>query len=216
MKSVFDLGRAARLSGLSVLGLLAMSGSALAHHPTGGRTPANFAEGLLSGFGHPIIGIDHFAFMVAIGLLVIGQRHRLLIPAGFVLMTIVGTIVHLMGLDLFSVEAMVALSVLAAGALLMANRRYRAGGLVALGAVAGLFHGYAYGESIVGAENTPLFAYLAGFSIIQLCVAMAATWIGAKVIDAANTATVTRLSRAAGAAVCSVGVVYFGLAMQAA
>lgn len=216
MKSVFDLGRAARHSSLSLLGLLAMSGSALAHHPTGGRTPASFTEGLLSGIGHPIIGIDHFAFMVAIGLLVIGQRQRLLIPAGFVLMTIVGTVVHLMGINLMSVEAMVALSVMAAGGLLLANRHYRAGGLVALGAVAGLFHGYAYGESIVGAENTPLYAYLAGFSLIQYGVALAAMWLGTKAIDAANGATVMRLSRAAGAAVCSVGVVYFGLALQAA
>ncbi len=216
MKTLIDLGRAARHSGLSMLGLLALSGPALAHHPMGGRAPGNLVEGLLSGLGHPIIGIDHFAFMVAIGLLVIGQKHRLLIPAGFVLMTVIGTVLHLLGLNLFSVEAMIAVSVLAAGGLLLANRHYRAGSLTLLGAVAGLFHGYAYGESIVGAEATPLFAYLAGFSIIQYCVAIAAMWVGAKVSEAASGATVTRLSRAAGAAVCSVGAVYFGLAIQAA
>jgi len=31
--------------------------------------------------------------------------------------------------------------------------------LTVLGAIAGLFHGYAYGESIIGAGMTPLFAY---------------------------------------------------------
>ncbi len=216
MKSVTLLAATARTTGLSILGLLAMSGAAFAHHPTGGRTPATFTEGLLSGFGHPVIGLDHFAFVLAIGLLAIGQRQRLLIPAGFVLMTVVGTGLHLMGFNLFSVEATVAVSVLAAGGLLFANRHYRAGGLALLGAVAGLFHGYAYGESIIGAEMGPLFAYLAGFSVIQYCIAITAMWGGAKMMAAANTASITRFSRAAGATVCSVGVVYLGLAMQAA
>ena len=34
-------------------------------------------------------------------------------------------------------------------------------------AVAGLFHGYAYGEAIVGAETAPLAAYFLGFALIQ-------------------------------------------------
>ena len=37
---------------------------ALAHHMMGGRMPATFGEGLLSGLGHPIIGLDHFAALV--------------------------------------------------------------------------------------------------------------------------------------------------------
>ena len=41
----------------------------LAHHPNGGETPSNFIQGFLSGLGHPVIGIDHLVFVVAIGLL---------------------------------------------------------------------------------------------------------------------------------------------------
>lgn len=33
--------------------------------------------------------------------------------------------------------------------------------------VTGLFHGYGYGGAVVGAENTPILAYLMGFSLIQ-------------------------------------------------
>jgi urease accessory protein len=33
-------------------------------------------------------------------------------------------------------------------------------------------HGYAYGESIVGAETSPLAAYIAGFGVIQYVVAV--------------------------------------------
>ena len=50
--------------------------------------------------------------------------------------------------------------------------------LVLLIAVAGIFHGYAYGESIVGAEMTSVVAYLAGFAIIQLVIAFIALRVG--------------------------------------
>jgi len=216
MKSVFHLRQVTRLAGPCIPALMLLSAPALAHHPMGGRTPGTFLEGLLSGFGHPIIGLDHFAFLLAIGLLAIGGRQRLLIPAGFVLMTVVGTLAHLAGVKLWSVEAMVATSVLVAGGLLLANRRHHAGLLGLLGAAAGLFHGYAYGESIVGAEATPLLAYLAGFSIVQLCVALATTWCGARLVRAGSTAAAGRLTRAAGTAVCAVGIVYLGLALHGA
>ena len=41
-----------------------------------------------------------------------------------------------------------------------------------LAAVAGLFHGWAYGAAVVGAEATPLLAYLAGFGVTQLLIAV--------------------------------------------
>jgi urease accessory protein len=43
---------------------------------------------------------------------------------------------------------------------------------VLLFSIAGVFHGYAYGESIVGAETTPLSAYVIGFGVIQYLVAV--------------------------------------------
>jgi urease accessory protein len=34
-------------------------------------------------------------------------------------------------------------------------------------ALFGLFHGYAFGEAVLGAEATPVIAYLAGLAIVQ-------------------------------------------------
>src|SRR5262249_61127194 len=42
---------------------------ASAHHLMGGKLPGNAWEGFLSGLGHPIIGPDHFAFVVGVGLI---------------------------------------------------------------------------------------------------------------------------------------------------
>ena len=49
-----------------------------------------------------------------------------------------------------------------------------AGVAFALFAVVGLIHGYALGESIYGAEPTPLYAYLLGLAVIQSAIALAA------------------------------------------
>ena len=48
--------------------LIAANLPASAHHLMGGKTPTTFTDGILSGLGHPIIGVDHLAFLVAVGL----------------------------------------------------------------------------------------------------------------------------------------------------
>ena len=48
------------------MGFLMAPQPALAHHALGGRIPSNFFEGFLSGLAHPVIGLDHLAFVVAI------------------------------------------------------------------------------------------------------------------------------------------------------
>jgi hypothetical protein len=44
--------------------------TACAHHLMDGSTPFTFAEGLFSGVGHPIIGPDYLAFLLALGIAV--------------------------------------------------------------------------------------------------------------------------------------------------
>lgn len=148
---------------------------AIAHHPFGGQTPDNFLKGILSGMGHPIIGPDHFAFVVAIGLLAaLKGKQGIFLPVAFVLATVAGTIVHLFGLDLPAPELIISASVLTFGIFLALKESPNWEWLAGSAAIAGLFHGYAYGEAIVGAEMTPLIAYLAGFALIQLAIALAA------------------------------------------
>src|SRR5258708_39001607 len=60
----------AEIVGLSLVFIFLLADPALAHHVMGGRLPVTFADGLLSGLGHPIIGLDHFAAVVAESLLV--------------------------------------------------------------------------------------------------------------------------------------------------
>ncbi len=165
-----------------VLGILLTSGlilglsslPALAHHPFGGQTRNNFVEGFLSGLGHPVIGIDHLTFVIAVGLMAGLLRYGFALPLTFIAAAIAGTGLHIMGVNLPFPELMIAASVLIFGGLLALKKVLPLVVMLGLAAIAGIFHGYAYGEAIVGAQMNPLVAYLLGFSIIQGAIAYGA------------------------------------------
>ena len=171
------------------IGLLLNASPALAHHPNGSEIPSNFIEGFLSGIGHPVIGIDHLAFVVAIGLLAaLSSRIGMIIPLGFAIATFVGTVIHLQSINLPVPELVISASVLVMGILLAKADRTNLALVTTISAIAGIFHGYAYGESIVGAESTALGAYLLGFLAIQLGISTVAFYVGKLVLDRANLA----------------------------
>ena len=64
--------------------LVAAPSQSFAHHVMGGGVPDTLMSGLLSGFGHPIIGIDHLAFIVLVGISAAFTTRRLLTPLVFI------------------------------------------------------------------------------------------------------------------------------------
>lgn len=152
------------------LALLAAT-PALAHHPLGDVAPQTFAHGLLSGLAHPVIGLDHLAFVVLAGIAAALTGLRMTGALAFVAATVAGTFVMLAGATLPLAELVIAGSVVVLGALLVMGRQLA--GPVALGgfALAGLFHGWAYGEAVVGSEMTAVGAYMVGFGLIQFAIA---------------------------------------------
>lgn len=161
---------------VATIGLGVAAAPALAHHPFGGAAPTNIVEGFASGLGHPVVGLDHLAFVVAAGLLA-AVMGRISIPVTFVLASLAGTGIHLLGVDLPAAEVCISASVLLFGSLLAMKQQPQVLLVVALSALAGVFHGYAYGEAVIGAEMSPLLAYLLGFTAIQMAISMAAYWV---------------------------------------
>jgi urease accessory protein len=181
-------------------GLVASAGTASAHHLMGGKTPSTFVDGILSGVGHPIIGPDHLAFLVALGIAVGVGRLSLLTPFLFLFAMACGVAAHVAAINIPLAELIVAVSVLAAGVLIALDWSIPPGAWSALFGIAGFFHGYAYGESIYGAEPTPLAAYLVGLVAVQtvlvvgIALASRALWTASRIGP-----------RLAGAAICGVG-----------
>ena len=192
-----------------VIGLLSPL-PAFAHHAMGGTRPVTFVQGFLSGLAHPVIGLDHFAFLAIAGVLAspLGPPMRYGAPVVLATSALVGTTLHLAGVSLTMAEALIALSVILGGGLALLRHRMNGKALFAFFAVAGVFHGYAYAESIVGAQSAPLLAYLAGLAVIQVALTAGIIFGLEKLRTWTNHVDTTRLERVAGGLAFLSGVVF--------
>lgn len=144
-----------------VFSLVAFSwaGTAVAH--TGDAPGAGFVTGFL----HPILGWDHVAAMVAVGLwgAFLGRPAIWVLPIAFPLVMALGGALGVEEIPLSGIETGIAASAVVIGlavALALRPPIWVAGIIVAFFAV---FHGYAHGTEMPLAAN-PL-AYAAGFVI---------------------------------------------------
>lgn len=168
--------------GIGVGVFAAIAPGAFAHHMEGGEMPRTWMSGLVSGLAHPVIGLDHFLFIVGVGLAAAAASRPLTLPLAFIAATLAGVMAHVLRVDIAMVDIVVLASVVAAGGLLMFRPDAPAPVWLALFVAGGFFHGYAYGEAIVGSEPAPLAAYLSGLSVIQFCIAAAVAFTCGRVL----------------------------------
>jgi urease accessory protein len=106
--------------------------------------------GLVQGFAHPFLGLDHLLAMLAVGLWAaqLGGRARWAVPAAFVTMMAAGGLLAVSGVVLPGVEAGIAVSVLVLGLMItIAARLPTWVGAMVVGTFA-LFHGHAHGMEL--------------------------------------------------------------------
>lgn len=163
-----------RLLTIATVSTVGLQAPAWAHHAMDMALPQTFSQGLLSGLGHPVIGIDHLAAIVGVGMLAALMGRGPSVVLAFSVAMVAGVGIHLAGVSLPAGEFLVGLTTLAIGALVILRRSMGTGLAAALFAVAGLVHGYALGESIIGAEASPLLAYLLGLLVVQSVIALTA------------------------------------------
>ena len=159
-------------------------------------------QGLFSGIGHPVVGPDHLVFTLVVGVLATRFKPGWVIPSAFLVAALAGTGLHLMAFDLPAPEFMISLSVLIFGVLAVYGNRLNIAVVAMLAAIAGSFHGYAYGEAVVGAEMTPLLSYLIGFTAVQGAIAASAFWVIQRGI---NPGQLAQRLRYVGLVVCGAG-----------
>lgn len=203
-----------RISPIAVFGapvaMLALPVAAHAHHAMDNRTPGTLFEGLVSGLAHPVIGIDHLLFVLAAGAACWYFSQRAAAIVAFVAATLAGTGIHLYEATLSYPDAWVAVSLLVLGGLfVIRSTLLRTKAAVVLFALSGLVHGYAYGESIIGAEPTPLVAYLAGFALVQAAIAFGGYALARAVSRGARS---ERAIQAMGGVLSAAGVAFLALA----
>ena len=133
----------------------------IAHAHTGG----DVAGGFLTGFLHPLGGLDHVVAMVAVGIwgAQLGAPAIWVLPVAFPLVMALGGVLGIRGVPLPGVEIGIALSGVVLGAMVAFAVRAPLGVAAVLVGVFAIFHGHAHGTELPSAA-TPL-AYSAGFVV---------------------------------------------------
>ena len=140
------------LSALVLILLLAPCGFA---HPQKGE-----AVGFLTGFRHPISGLDHVLAMIAVGLwgAQLGSPAIWLLPVAFPMVMAFGGMLGLMGIPLPGVEYGIALSAIMLGAAVMFELRPPLGLAAALVGFFAIFHGHAHGTELPAGQSALLYS----------------------------------------------------------
>lgn len=141
--------------------------AALAH------TGEGLAGGFAGGFLHPLLGPDHVAAMVAVGLwgAFLGPPAIWVLPIVFPLVMAYGGVLGILGMPLPGVEIGIALSAAVLGLMVALAARpplFVAGLLVGIFAI---FHGYAHGAELPdGADAVAFFAgFVIATGLLHLC-----------------------------------------------
>jgi len=176
----------------------AFASTSLAHEAVG------VAGGLVSGFMHPILGMDHVVAMVAVGLwgAFLGMPALWILPIVFPMVMALGGALGLVGFPLPYIETGIAASAVVLG--LMVALEARPPTFIAaiiVGAFA-IFHGYAHGAELPHAADAMAFSI--GFVVSTGLMHLAGIAIGLLVKWRSGLLFV----RGSGAAIAAVGV-YF-------
>jgi urease accessory protein len=194
MRPVRNLARTATL----VAGALLAAATAASAHVE----PTAHVHGLADGLAHPLLGADHLAAMLAVGLwsATLGGAAVLAVPVAFVGLLVVGAILGATGVALPAVEPVVTGSVIVLGLLIALRVRLPVVPAALLVAVFGLFHGWAHGAEMPEASS-PL-AYGLGFVVATALLHAAGIGLGFGL----GRITWPHAARLAGACVACVGV----------
>jgi urease accessory protein len=129
--------------------------------------------GFLSGFKHPISGLDHLVAMVAVGLwgAFLGGRARWMLPVVFPVVMAFGGTFGTLGVPMPAVETGIAISGVVLGLVVGFAVKPPIGVAAIIVGFFGMLHGYAHGKELPDAANA--LAYSAGFVIctglLHLC-----------------------------------------------
>jgi urease accessory protein len=147
-----------------------------------GEAAHSHASAFMSGFLHPLTGLDHLAAMVAVGLWSALAARRawpdlMWAPLGFAAMLLAGALLGLLGVQLPAVEPMIAASLLVIGLLVLTRWRISGIAAAALVGVFAVFHGLAHGYELTGDANAlPVVAGMLAATLGLHAAGVAAGW----------------------------------------
>ncbi|MCC5634347.1 HupE/UreJ family protein [Nostoc sp. CHAB 5844] len=168
---------------------------------------SNSWDGFLWGMADPVLALDKLVSILAIGLLAVGKVRGRLVAIALILANFVGTLIHLLQINLPVTEVAIAMVSIAFGMVLVTLKQPNFITLLILTAIAGLFQGYFHSESIIEAETIPSVMYILGTALTQYAMVMSASQIATQVSQTELLGTLPRKMSLVGFAICALGIV---------
>jgi urease accessory protein len=164
------------------------------------------AGGFIGGFAHPLLGPDHLAAMVAVGLwgAFLGQSAIIVLPVVFPLVMAVGGVLGITGVPLPAVEAVIAISAAVLGMMVALAARPPIWVAAIIVGVFAIFHGHAHGTELPPGADA--LAFSVGFVIATGCLHLAGIAFGLLARWPAGRLAV----RAAGCIIALAGLAFLG------
>lgn len=166
------------------------------------HTGEGIAGGLMSGFLHPLAGLDHVSAMVAVGILgaFLGRPAIWVLPVIFPLIMAFGGVLGLLNIPIPYIEVGIAASSLVLGSMILFQ--FKLPLIITAIIVAGfaIFHGYAHGTELPKAANA--LAYSVGFVVSTGLLHLAGIGFG----ELIRWPVGRTLARAAGGVIALIGI----------
>jgi urease accessory protein len=154
---------------LFVISLLASIQGAPANHKI-----LDYLDGFLTGLAHPVLALDNLALTIVISLLSAMFFDGLFIPISFVLMTLLGTVIPTLGINIPNTGIVIAFVIIAFALMFNRNKQPHWLFMAIIAAMTGLFYGYQGAIAIVDASIFLQLTYLLGLALTQTVISLSA------------------------------------------
>ncbi|MDP5016659.1 hydantoin utilization protein [Anabaena sp. UHCC 0187] len=190
---------------LVVISLLTSAGGSPIEHNV-----SNGWEGFIWGIADPVISLDRFAGIVALGLFSARFVRGSWLNITFVIAAICGQLINLSPVILPGSSIAIAICTIALGMMLVTPISMNWLAIAILSVTAGIFQGYADAAHIIGAEIFTVITYVIGVTLSQSIIIMSSREIGVTFGINEFNEILPKIARFAGFIFCAIGIVFLG------
>ena len=190
---------------LVVISLLTSAGGSPIEHNV-----SSTWEGFIWGIADPVISLDRFAGIVALGLFSARFTRGNWLNITFVIAAICGQLINLSPVILPAPAIAIAICTIALGVMLVTPIPLHWLAIALLSATAGIFQGYSDATSIIGAETLTMIIFVISVAFTQTVIIMSARKIGVNFGINEINQILPKIIRFAGLVFCAIGIVFLG------
>jgi urease accessory protein len=190
---------------LVVISLLTSAGGSPIEHNV-----SSTWEGFIWGIADPVISLDRFAGIVALGLFSARFTRGNWLNITFVIAAICGQLINLSPVILPAPAIAIAICTIALGIMLVTPIPIHWLAIALLSATAGIFQGYSDATSILGAETFTMINFVISVAFTQTVIIMSARKIGVNFGINEINQIFPKIIRFAGLVFCAIGIVFLG------